>query len=204
MLLFLCVLLNLCCGRKECECACVGGCKRKVMGLELICPGPVLLLFRIRPPTFSVPAWNVCLFSTQEASDSAQYCIFTWIAASSIVTISSISECTWDSQLAWASFHILCYTLHLLIQTTEPLHQLLFPPVLLFLKRHTGWACYLANSCAVAVSSSLFTVPIKCLFSRNVLLSPPPPLRLSAPDCRHQRSEPYVYNDNPHCSHTPH
>lgn len=82
-LLFLCVLLNLCCGSRECECACVGGCKRKVMGLELICPGLVLLLFRIRPPTSCVPAWNVCLFSTDEASDSALYCTFTRITARS-------------------------------------------------------------------------------------------------------------------------
>lgn len=65
MLLFLYLLLNLCCGRRECECACVGGYKRKVMGLELICPGLVPVLFQIHPPTSCVPAWNACLFSQQ-------------------------------------------------------------------------------------------------------------------------------------------
>lgn len=62
-------------------CACVGGCKKKVIGLELICPGLVLLLFRICPPTSCVPAWNVCLLSADEAGDSAN-CSFTRITAS--------------------------------------------------------------------------------------------------------------------------
>lgn len=50
--------------------------KGRVMGLELICPGLVLVLFPICPPTSCVPVWNVCLGSTVEAIDSAKCCIF--------------------------------------------------------------------------------------------------------------------------------